>query len=367
MKYCGELKATHLLEIDVEWGVHAFLFLLPNSFNFAESKHERMKFLFFLVPILLVSCGESTPVKAIPKDLDSLVLAFPDSVELLILRGNKNLEAYNYEGALADGAKAFRLDSTNLDARMLYANGLNNYSTRSLDDVSRAQQHFTILVKKLPKNTKALVGLASTYSQQMDFDQSFLYLNQALRIDPRYRDAYVMKGSNYLILGKTDLAISSYETAVQQDPTFYEAYLVLGSLYQGKKDKICLEYYKTAVSLKPNDPEVLFSLAYAEQVFNEPAKALALYRKMIRLDSSYHEALNQIGAIKQYDFNEIDSAIYYYNSAIQTEPTFVEAWHNLGTCYEALGDKTRALQSYAKALKYNPDFKLSRDRANALR
>lgn len=344
------------------------LFLLLNSFNFAESKRERMKYFFFLVPIfLLISCGESIPVKVIPKNLDSLLVAYPDSVELLVLRGNKKLKAYKYDDALADGAKAFRLDSTNLDARMLYANGLNNYPTRTLDDVSKAQRHFELLVKKLPKSAKALVGLASTYSQQMDFDQSFLYLNQALRIDPRYRDAYIMKGSNYLFLGKTDLAISSYETAVQQDPNFYEAYLMLGSLYQGKKDKICLEYYKTAVSLKPNDPEVLFALAYAEQVFNEPAKALALYRKMIRLDTSFHEALNQIGAIKQYDFKEIDSAIYYYNSAIQTEPTFVEAWHNLGTCYEALGDKTRALQSYAKALKYNPDFKLSRDRANALR
>jgi tetratricopeptide (TPR) repeat protein len=45
----------------------------------------------------------------------------------------------------------------------------------------------------------------------------------------------------------------------------------------------------------------------------------------------------------------------------------VEALHNLGTCYEAKKDITHALQSYAKALKYNPDFKLSRDRADALK
>jgi len=46
---------------------------------------------------------------------------------------------------------------------------------------------------------------------------------------------------------------------------------------------------------------------------------------------------------------------------------FVEAWHNLGTCYEERGDITRALQSYAKALKYNPEFTLSRERADNLK
>lgn len=326
-----------------------------------------MKYLIFLFPFFFFSCEDSKPSVAPPRNLDSLLVLYPDSVALLVEHGNILLKKYKFDDALADGAKAFRLDSNNLDARMLYAEILNNRPQRNVAEVAAAQRHFKVIIKKEPKNTKALVGLASTYSQQMDFDKSFQYINQALRIDPKYRDAYVMKGSNYLFLGKTDLAKSSYETAVQQDPNFYEAYLMLGSLYQAENNKICIEYFTTAAELQPKNPEVLFSLAYAQQLFEEPEKALIIYRKMILIDTSYHQALNQIGVIKQYNYNEIDSAIYYYNSALQTEPRFVEAWHNLGTCYEAQGDKTRALQSYAKALKYNPDFKLSRDRADALR
>ena len=112
---------------------------------------------------------------------------------------------------------------------------------------------------------------------------------------------------------------------------------------------------------------MLFSLAYAQQTFNQPDKALSLYRRMIKLDTSYYQALNQIGVIKQYNYKQIDSAIYYYKSALQTEPRFVEAWHNLGMCYEEQGELTKAMQSYAKALKYNPDFKLSRERADVLK
>ncbi len=326
-----------------------------------------MKYLIFLFPLFFLSCEEST-ITAKPKklNLDSLLVLYPDSVELILQHGSRLVDKYYYDAAMPDAAKAFRLDSNNLEARMLYANVLNNRPERTVADVAAAQRQYKFIIKKQPKNTKGLVGLASTFSQQMDFDKSFQYINKALRIDPKYRDAYVMKGSNYLFLNKPDLAKSSYETAVQQDPNFYEAYLMLGTLYQAENNKICIEYYKTAAQLKPKSTEVLFSLAYAEQLFGTPEKALGIYRKMIQIDTAYFQALNQIGVIKQYDYKEIDSAIYYYNSAIQTEPRFVEAWHNLGTCYEAQGEKTRALKAYAKALKFNPEFTLSRDRANAL-
>ncbi len=322
-----------------------------------------------IIGSLITSCSGNTQNSASKSlDLDSLIALYPDSVDLLVQRGTKEVKEYKFEEALADAARAFRLDSTNLDARELFADVLNNKPDRNLTtDVSAAQRHYKILLKKRPKSAKTLVSLASTYSQQMDFETSFKYINKALRIDKRYRDAYILKGSNYLFLDKPDFAKSSYETAVQQDPKFFEAYLMLGALYQGDNDSICLEYYKTAVSLQPKNPDVLFSLAYGYQVFNKPAKALPLYRKMIQLDTAYYQALNQIGVIKQYNYHQTDSAIYYYKSALQSEPRFVEALHNLGTCYEEQGDVTRALQSYAKALKYNPEFTLSRQRADALK
>lgn len=327
-----------------------------------------MKYLIFLVPFLLFSCGKKEDaVSSTVQNLDSLIKVYPDSVELLILHGNKMIKNYQLELALSDGAKAFRLDSMNNDARLLYADALNNRPNRTPGDVARAQKFYAYLLKKMPKEPKIYVSLASTYSQQMDFDKSFLYINQALKINARYRDAYVMKGSNYLFLNKIDLAKSSYETAVQQDPKFFEAYLMLGSLYQAESDKICLEYYRTAVELQPKNVDVIYSLAYAEQVFGQTYKALAHYKRMLQLKPDYHQALNQIGVIQQYDLKQLDSAMYYYNSALEVEPRFVEAWHNLGECYESKNDISNALQSYAKALKYDPSFELSRKRANVLK
>lgn len=93
--------------------------------------------------------------------------------------------------------------------------------------------------------------MANTYSLRHDFDNSFKYINRALKINPRYRNAYILKGSNYRLLGNSKLAISSYETAVQQDPAFYGGYLMLGALYEFEENPICIEYYTTASQLQP--------------------------------------------------------------------------------------------------------------------
>lgn len=338
-----------------------------------------MKYIFFFLPFLFfISCGDSNSTNSSTKqDLDSLLSIYPDSVPLLVQRGNQYLETYKFKKALADGAKAFRLDSTNLDARLLYADILNNRPDRTDADVMIAQTHLIYIAKKQPKNTKALVSLAATYTQQMDFENSFKYINAALKINPKYRDGYVLKGKNYLILNNVSpeedksnyfkLAISSYQTAVQEDPKFYEAYLMLGSLYESQNDTVlCLEYYKTAAQLQPKNTDVLYALAYANQKFNNVNKAKYLYRKMIELDTTYSQALFQLGYIKQWQEvqPDLDSAIYFYRSTIETTPKYVQAWHNLGICYlnrGKEGDKIMAQKSFQKAVKFDPNFALSRE------
>ena len=314
------------------------------------------------------SCTSNATVeKSKSQNIDTLVINYPDSVPLLIRHGRYYYGKYNYEKAMASAAKAFRLDSNNLDARLLYANVLNNRPNRTIEEIFTARRHFQVVHKKRPKDTETLISLASTYTVTQDFEKSFQYINEALRINPKYRDGYVLKGTNYMQLGDIKLAKSSYETAVQQDPKFYEGYLFLAKLYDQEENPICLEYYRTAAEVAPVNLEVLYNLAYALQSYDKVEEAKEVYGQMIRLDSDYAMPDFQLGWIKQFKENEIDSAEYYYNRAINIEPRFVEAWHNMGMIHESRGDKSLALKAYAKALKYNPNFALSREAADRLR
>ena len=105
----------------------------------------------------------------------------------------------------------------------------------------------------------------------------------------------------------------------------------------------------------------------AEQLFGKEAAANVLYRKMIRLDSTYHEAYFQLGYIKQFTDVDLDSALYFYNAALDIEPRHIESNHNIGLIYEDKKDISKALLSYAKVLKYNPEFKLTLERVAVLK
>lgn len=322
-------------------------------------------YISLLLTSILFSCGnkknDKVELKPTVENIDSLLTIYPDSIPLLLFRGEHAAKKYDFYAALNDGARAYRLDSMNTKVRMLYATALNNKANRTIEEVIMAQNHYHFVISKEPKNTDALVELAASYRYLRDVDNAFKYVNQALKIDNKKREAYALKGSIYMDLEKFDLAKSSYETAVQQDPNYYEAYLHLAILYHKENNPICLEYYQTAYELNPNDPEFLYSLAFAQEYFGKIEESKTSYRKLTRNSEKYYQARGNfhLGHIKQRLENDVDSAIFFYSAAIDKQYNYVEAYHNRGMCYELKGFIQDARQEYLTALKYDENFMLS--------
>ena len=68
-----------------------------------------------LFVLMATSCRDNTvdnPNNK-PLSLDSLIILSPDSVPLLVERGEANFIDYKLDLAMIDAAKAFRLDSNN--------------------------------------------------------------------------------------------------------------------------------------------------------------------------------------------------------------------------------------------------------------
>jgi tetratricopeptide (TPR) repeat protein len=327
----------------------------------------RIFIFLFAFSLVLSSCGSKSKNPDTKLNLDQLLQKYPDSVNLLVDKGNQLIDSLEFQRALELGAKAFRLDSSNVSARVLYAECLINKQNRSADDVMRAFTMYRILVKKQPKNVPALVGLANTLVLLNDHENAFKFINQALRIDKTYRDAYILKGTIYKLEGNTKLAISSYETAVQQDPNYYMTYLLLGSLYEYEKNPLCIEKYTTAYQLQPKNVEVIYALAYAKENFGQEKAAQVLYRKMTRVDSMFADGYFHLGALAQFSFNQPDSAMFFYKKAVKVNPQHIPSYHNMGLLYEDRNDLSNALFSYAKALKVDSTYQLSRDRVQVLK
>ncbi|MFK5173600.1 tetratricopeptide repeat protein, partial [Propionibacterium freudenreichii] len=63
-----------------------------------------------------------------------------------------------------------------------------------------------------------------------DYANSIKYANDALKIDVFNPTAYFLKGMTYKYGKDTNNAISSFQTAIEQDNQYYKAFVELGFL-----------------------------------------------------------------------------------------------------------------------------------------
>lgn len=347
------------------------------------------KYNFYYLPLialfacgLLFSCTDQEKTesnqffvkKDKTEDLDSIAQIDkrleeePKNIELWIKKGELCKAHLKFSCALDAGANAFMLDSTNIDARRLYAWSLINKPNAPVADIERAKNHFRYILSIQPKDPETLVDLANTYALTGDFKTAIKYINDALRIDKYYRDGYVLKGSIYKNIGNDDLALSSYQTALQIDPDYFIGQLNTGWLLTSmEKHKLALEYYQNAVDLKPKNMNALYGVAKSLQDMGKYDEALEHYRAMNNVDSTFYISYFNQGFIKQYFKNEPDSANYFYNKVIDINPKYKRAWYQKGENYLKQGEKSEAAKAYSQALAIDENYKPAREAADKLR
>jgi tetratricopeptide (TPR) repeat protein len=73
------------------------------------------------------------------------------------------------------------------------------------------------------------------YDKEGQYDQAILDYNKALKINPRYAEAYNNRGVIYRKKGQFDRAISDYNKALEINPRFAESYYGRGVCYYSQK------------------------------------------------------------------------------------------------------------------------------------
>ncbi|MEX1193214.1 MAG: tetratricopeptide repeat protein [Brumimicrobium sp.] len=337
--------------------------------------------LYILTTFLFVACDENKPDKSgkyytdsEKTDTNSLqaladsVEKNPDNIKLWIKLGELCKEDLNFKCALDAGARAYMLDSTNLDARKLYAWSLINKPQAPLEDIERSKKHYKYVLSVKKNDPETMVNLANTYSLTGDFKTAIKYINDALRIDEEYRDAYVLKGSIYKTMEKFDLALSSYQTAVQIDPDYFIGHLQIGWLLTEMEDhKLALEYYENAAELKPKNLNATYGIAKSLQDLGKYDKALAGYRTLLRNDSTAYVAYFNQGYIKHYYQEELDSAVYFYNRLLDEQPEYIHGWYQIGEAYFAQGRQADAARAFSKALRIDDEYEPAIEASQKLR
>ncbi len=293
--------------------------------------------------------------------LNKKILENPDDAGLYNERAKIYLQFKQFDEAINDVKRSLRMDSTNVNYYLTEADiFFAANETRNAKDVLEK------VVKKFPENTDGLLKLGELYYLVKQYENAFAKINQALKVNENLAKGYYLKGSIYKEIGDTAKAISSLETAIEQDNKSYGAFLDLGLIYAAKKSPLAFEYYNNAISINPLSTEALYAKAKLLQDLNQTKEAELLYHRILKNDSLHIFSMYNLGAIEFGVNKNPQKAIDYFTKAINVNPKYAEAYFARGACYQELNDKNNALADYNMCLQLKPNYEPAVDGLNSL-
>lgn len=293
--------------------------------------------------------------------LNKQILREPDNATAYYQRAKIYLEKDNINQAYADASKAVALDSSKMEFLLLLA----DVSFRGLQ-VRKSVEVYEKCLRLDPKNLEANLKLAEIYLYIKGYPKSIMYANEAMKIDRKLTKPYFLKGFVYKESGDTAKALSSFETVVDLEPENYDAHIQLGNLYAAMNNKLALQYYGNAISLRPRSTEALYNRGLFLQNIGELNKATGDYNVILKLDPKYADAHYNIGYIALVYKKDYPKAIEQFSEAIRLNKDYVEAYYNRGLAHEFKGEIKEALEDYHKALGIFPTYKLASARIELL-
>jgi tetratricopeptide (TPR) repeat protein len=164
----------------------------------------------------------------------------------------------------------------------------------------------------------------------------------------------------------------------------------MGNAYSflGQKEK-AIECYQKVIEIKPDDDKAWNNMGNATDDLGQKEKAIEYYQKAIEIKPDYEAAWNNMGnrllrprptgkshrVLPKGHRNQAGLctkpgtiwAVCMTTSAKRKKPSSVtkrplrssrtmhEAWYNMGSVYDDLGQKEKAIECYQKAIEIKPD------------
>jgi tetratricopeptide (TPR) repeat protein len=210
----------------------------------------------------------------------------------------------------------------------------------------------------------------------------FLLPNVGASANPA-KEAY-QKGKACLEKKDLDAAIAAFTEAIRLDPKFAEAYSYRGLVYaaKGEHDKAiaaCTEAITNcteAIRLDPGNAEAYYSRGIAYRIKGDYDKAIGDYTEALRLNPKYakvykdrgHSYLDRSrvfllqlrnrgrmrGAVAHENNSDYDKAIADYTEAIRLDPKDTETYCYRGLAFEQKGEYDKAVADCTEIIRLSP-------------
>ena len=138
--------------------------------------------------------------------------------------------------------------------------------------------------------------------------------------------------------------------------------MMRGDIFMARKQyRDAIDVYKSV----DESPVSVNKIGIAYHQMLDLHNAEKYYKRAIKLDSHYAEALNNLGTV-YYARKSYRRAIKQYNKALKYSPESASIYSNLGTAYFARKKYDKAMKAYQQAIALDPDVFEHRSSAGVL-
>lgn len=198
------------------------------------------------------------------------------------------------------------------------------------------------------------------YKSMNNDQEAVVFYSKAIQIDPDYSAAYKHRGYCYYRLKDFEKALEDFnkhedlEWAEIEDPDFwYDKGWVENDL---GKYQDAINSLKRAILLDKNFGEAYSELGYSNYKLRQNDEALTNYRLALALNPKDHLSLIGMADVFFDNIDNHDSAMFYYEKAVQVNQKIKSVYYRLGWCYNEKEKYREAVDALKKAIELDKDY-----------
>jgi tetratricopeptide (TPR) repeat protein len=270
----------------------------------------------------------------------------------LVTKAETQLEANSVDEAIATYRQALNQDPKNTAA----ANGLSDALTAKAVAMSATDPNNSATIGLLEeavtldaRNDVAFAKLGDAYDAANEDAKARASYEKAVQINPDLAVVYVPLGTSYLSAGEIAKAEAASRNAERLGVTDAEAQNLKGMiLYRQNKNAEAMQVFDAVLKTQGRNATARYYQALVYDRMNQPDQSIAAFRDTVAADPSYSQAWFDLGVsyYNQENYKEAESA---YLEAIKYDSANGQAHANLASTY-------RQQERYPEA---NAEYKLA--------
>ena len=235
----------------------------------------------------------------------------------------------------------------------------------AMGDVQKASDEFQESIRLDPDNDKRYFQLGMLYLKYRTPSLAVLVFGHGLQRQPNSALLWLGLGVSQALDEKLELSEVSLHRAIELNPRFTDAYLLLGDILEQEKPREALAIFRRTMEQHPDLAIAYYYYGRLTLLLNEGSKedTIAVLRNAVKLEPSFADSHYELGRALEQS-GKVNEAITEFEESLRLNPKLFRAHYRLALLYKKRGDFAKAdlaLKTFQQARQSDdPDLEIKR-------